>query len=216
MSKRLILIATAPAILLTVAFFNKRVTRPVLAAEDPVLQDAHATIAEGRTTFRFDTFQDQTYWGDQLKLHQAIEGAKAGGVGLGLSPKSALALGLEVDSQALPQSLQQAILHGNVDLGDPATTVALMKLNAVVGITGVFDNTGSLRSMGIQCALCHSVVDNSFAPGIGRRLDGWANRDLNVGAIVALAPNLQPIADVLKSTCRRFEQSSILAGPGTF
>jgi hypothetical protein len=216
MSKRLILFASVPAILLTVAFFNKRVARPVLAAEDPVLHDAQATIVEGRTTFRFDTFQDETYWGDQLKLHQAIEGAKAGGVGPGLNPKTALALGLKVDSQALPQSLQQAILHGNVDLTDPATTLALMKLQAVVGITGVFNDNGSLRSMGIQCALCHSVVDNSLAPGIGRRLDGWANRDLNVGAIVALAPNLQPIADVLKTDVATVRTVLNSWGPGKF
>jgi hypothetical protein len=84
-----------------------------------------------------------------------------------------------------------------VDLTDPATTLLLLKFNSVVGVTGFFNEDGSLKSMGIQCALCHSTVDDSLAPGVGHRLDGWANQDLNVGAIVALAPNLQPVADLL-------------------
>ena len=99
--------------------------------------------------------------------------------------------------EALPRDLVNALKRGQVDLDDPATTLALLKLNAVVGVTGFFNTNGSLKSIGIQCALCHSTVDNSFAPGIGRRLDGWANRDLNVGLIVSLAPNLQPVADLL-------------------
>src|SRR5215216_8027202 len=73
-----------------------------------------------------------------------------------------------------------------------------------------------LRAVGIQCAVCHSTVDNSFAPGIGHRLDAWANRDLNVGAIVALSPNLQPFADLLgtdQATVRTVLNSW---GPGKF
>jgi hypothetical protein len=97
----------------------------------------------------------------------------------------------------LPRALQRAIARGKVNLKDPATTLALLKLDAVVGVTGIFDGAGRIQSMGIQCAFCHSTVDNSFAPGIGRRLDGWANRDLNVGAIVALAPRLEPVAQLL-------------------
>src|SRR6185437_17067077 len=102
------------------------------------------------------------------------------------SPKTALAVGLKVDVDALPPQLVAALRAGRVNLDDPATTLALLKDNAVVGVTGFFTEQGTLRSVGIQCALCHSTVDNSFAPGIGHRLDGWANRDLDVGAIVAL------------------------------
>jgi len=173
-------------------------------------------IADGRQTFRFDTFGDQAFWCDTLQLHQAIEGAKLGGVGPGVSPKTALAVGLKVDVDALPPSLVQALKAGQVDLDDPATTLALLKLNAVVGVTGFFKPEGNLRALGIQCALCHSTVDDALVPGIGRRLDGWANRDLNVGAIVALAPNLQPFAELLEvdqATVRKVLNSW---GPGHF
>jgi hypothetical protein len=153
-------------------------------------------IEEGRHTFRFDTFGDEAFWGDTLQLHRAIAGSANGGVGPGVSPTTALSVGLKVDIDAIPQQLQQRARRGQVDLNDPATTLALLRLNAVVGVTGFFEGD-TLRSVGIQCALCHSTVDDSFAPGIGHRLDGWANRDLNVGAIIALAPNLQPVADLL-------------------
>jgi len=173
-------------------------------------------FGQGRDVFRFDTFGDQAFWGDALKLHQAIEGSKFGGVGPGVSPTTALAVGLKVDVDALPASLIQALKNGQVDLSDPAVTLALLKLNAVVGVKGFVKPDGSLKSIGIQCALCHSTVDNSLAPGIGHRLDGWANRDLNVGQIVALAPNLQPFADLLgvdQATVRNVLQSW---GPGHF
>jgi hypothetical protein len=113
-----------------------------------------------------------------------------------VSPKTALAVGLKVDVDALPAGVTSVLKAAQVNLNDPATTLALFKLNSVVGVTGFFNEQGSLRSIGIQCALCHSTVDNSFAPGIGHRLDGWANRDLNVGAIVELAPNLQPVSEL--------------------
>src|SRR5215467_933161 len=154
-------------------------------------------VDQGRDIFRFDTFGDQGFWGGTLQLHKAIEGAQHGGVGPGVSPATALAVGLKVDQDALPPALVQQIKAGKVDLNDPAVTLALLQLNAVVGVTGFFNPDGTLKSMAIQCALCHSTVDNAFAPGIGHRLDGWANRDLNVGAIVGLSPNLQPVADVL-------------------
>jgi len=154
-------------------------------------------IAEGKQIFRFDTFGDEDFWGGQLQLHQAIQGEQFGGVGPGVSPATALAVGLKVDVTALPERLRNQLRKGQVDLNDPAVTLALLKLNAVVGVTGFFNSDGSLSSMGIQCALCHSTVDDSFAPGIGKRLDGWANRDLNVGAIVALSPDLSPFEDLL-------------------
>ena len=171
---------------------------PPLGAFDRVItQNTQRMIEEGRRIFRFDTFGDAAFWGDTLQLHRAIEGGGFGGVGPGVSPKTALAVGLKVDMDALPPALVDQIKAGKVDLDDPATTLALLRINAVVGVTGFFNADGSLRSMGVQCALCHSTVDDAFAPGIGHRLDGWPNRDLNVGAIAALAPNLKVIADLL-------------------
>ncbi|HET7110506.1 MAG TPA: c-type cytochrome [Gemmatimonadales bacterium] len=138
-------------------------------------------VAEGKEIFRFDTFGDDVFWTDTLGLHRVIQS--------GVSPATALSVGLKVDASALPAGILES-----ADLNDPATTVALLKLNAVVGVKGVVETVNgkdSLMSVGITCALCHSTVDNSVAPGIGQRLDGWPNRDLNVGAIVALSPALQ-------------------------
>jgi hypothetical protein len=180
--------------------------------------DAHAarTLAKGRHIFRFDTFGDEAFWGDTIKLHQAIEGTDFGGVGPGVSPRTALAVGLKVDVDALPRALVADLKHGQVNLDDPATTLALLKLNAVIGVTGVFASSGNLSSIGIQCALCHTSVDNSLAPGIGHRLDGWANRDLNVGAIVNLAPDLSSVATLLGVPETTVRQVLMAWGPGRF
>ncbi|HEY3045622.1 MAG TPA: hypothetical protein VGJ39_16440 [Vicinamibacterales bacterium] len=172
-------------------------TTPAAPADRTIDQHAQRLIEEGRRIFRYDTFGDEAFWGDQLKLHQAIVGAKLGGVGPGVSPKTALSVGLKVDADALPADLVAAIKAGKVDMDDPASTVALLKANAVVGVTAFLNADGTARAVGIQCALCHSTVDDSFAPGIGHRLDGWPNRDLNVGEIVALAPSLKPFTDLL-------------------
>jgi hypothetical protein len=183
---------------------------------DPtVLKSAQEMLREGQQTFRFDTFGDEAFWGDGLKLHQAIAGKKNGGVGPGLTPKQALALGLKVDAAALTPALV-ATLGRPASLNDPAVTLALLRANAVVGLTGFFNQTGALRSVGIQCALCHSTVNNSTAAGIGQRLDGWANRDLNVGGVIALAPDLTPLAKLLgvdEATVRKVLASW---GPGKF
>jgi cytochrome c peroxidase len=179
-------------------------------------------LDQGRHTFRYNTFGDQDFWGGTLQLHQALEGSQFGGVGPGVSPATALAVGLKVDVDALPPSLMVALQRGQVNLTSPAATLALLKQNAVLGVTGYFNPDGSLRSVGIQCALCHSTVDNSFsAPGIppgniGHRLDGWANRDLNVGAIVSLAPNLQPVADLLQVDVPTVKTVLASWGPGKF
>ena len=178
--------------------------------------NAQQMLENGRKIFRFDTFGSEAFWGDSLKLHQAIAGEKNGGVGPGVSPKLALSVGLKVDADAIPAPLAAKIKAGQVNLDDPATTLALLKLNAVVGVTGFFDKQGKLKSMGIQCAFCHSTVNDSFAPGIGQRLDGWANRDLNVGAIISLAPNLQPIADLLKVDVPTVKKVLASWGPGRF
>jgi hypothetical protein len=173
-------------------------------------------VREGRDTFRYATFGDEAFWGDGIGLHLAIAGAANGGTGPGVSPATALAVGLKVDVDALPRSLQRSIARGKVDLQDPATTLALLKLDAVIGVTGIFDNQGRITSMGIQCAFCHSTVDNSFAPGIGHRRDGWANRDLNVGAVVALAPRLEPVATLLGTDVATVRKVLNSWGPGRY
>ena len=136
---------------------------------------------DGRRIFRHDTFGDEQLWTDVLRMHEVVAT---------VPPATALAVGLKVDAEALPRKLIAALRADKVDLTNPAVTVELLRLNAVVGVRGKVRGTGQLASVGITCALCHSTVDNSFAPGIGKRLDGWANTDLNVGAILALSPAL--------------------------
>src|SRR5688572_16155322 len=150
---------------------------------DPDLDPA--LINSGKDIFRYDTFGDEDFWSGLLHIDKAIAGAANGGFGPGVSPKTALGVGLKVDATAIPPSLAAAIQAGTVILDDPATTLALLKLNAVIGVKGTFNQEGALQAIGITCAVCHSTVDNSFAPGIGKRLDGWPNRDLNVGAIIS-------------------------------
>lgn len=200
----------------------------------PTVDNAVRLVKQGRQIFRFDTFGDQAFWGDALKLHQAIEGSRLGGVGGGVSPKMALSVGLKVDVDALPNQLLQQLLRGRVNLNDAAVTVALLKLNAVVGLTGFFDSSGTLTSVGIQCALCHSTVDNSQPalcagviqtnPGtgcVGHRLDGWPNRDLNVGGIIALAPDLSSVVNLFANAGQQINQATVRRvlnswGPGKF
>jgi len=183
--------------------------------ENPDIENP-ALISEGKNTFRYDTFGDEDFWSGVLHIDKAIAGKDNGGFGPGVSPKTALAVGLKVDAEALPESVVTGIRNGTVNLDDPATTLALLKLNAVLGIKANFSDKGELRTIGLTCASCHSTVDNSFAPGIGKRLDGWPNRDLNVGTIISLTDNAKPLTDMLhvdEPTLR-----SILAawGPGKF
>lgn len=162
---------------------------------DPVL------VEQGKQTFRYDTYGNEVYWTDSARMHEVIISA--------VSPAVALSVGLNVDVDALPPEVQQAIASGAVDLNDPATTIALLKLDAVLGLKGTVEEVNgkdSLVRVGITCALCHSRVDNSFAPGIGHRMDGWAATDLNVGAIVALSP---AIPEDLKAILRGW-------GPGKY
>jgi len=177
---------------------------------------ADSLVRAGRQTFRFDDFGDFKFWGGALQLHRAIEGRSHGGVGPGVSPKTALAVGLKVDVDALPKSVRDALAAGKVNLNSPATTLALLKLNAVVGVKGHFNNSGNLSSVGLTCAVCHSTVNNSFAPGIGKRLDGWPNRDLNVGAVISLAPNLKPVTDLLGVDAATVKKVVGAWGPGKF
>jgi hypothetical protein len=175
-----------------------------------------ALVAEGEEIFRFDTFGDEAFWTDVLHIDKAILGDANGGFGSGVSPATALGVGLKVDAEALPPSLVTSINNGEVDLNDPATTVALLELNAVVGLKGSFDTDGKLISLGVTCAVCHSTVDDSFSPGIGKRLDGWANRDLNVGAILSLSDNLQPVGDLLDVDVATLKTVLAAWGPGKY
>jgi mono/diheme cytochrome c family protein len=146
-----------------------------------------ANVAEGQRVFRFETFGDEQFWTDTARMHEVVQKS--------VSPTTALSVGLKVDADAIPPDVAAAIKAGKVDLKDPATTVTLLKLNAVVGLKGTVSTVNgkdSLTRLGITCALCHSTVDNAFSKGIGHRQDGWPNRDLNVGAIIALSPAITP------------------------
>src|SRR5499427_7079578 len=221
-SARTLLVSSA-LILAAIAGVDLLVTMMASAAppddrdfDGEIARHAQAMLSDGKTIFRYETFGSEAFWGDALQLHKAIAGDKHGGVGPGVSPKTALAVGLKVDADALPEALKKQLAAGKVNLDDPATTLALLKLNAVVGVTAFTNPDGSVRSMGIQCAFCHSTVDNSFAPGIGKRLDGWANRDLNVGAIVSLAPSLKPFTDLLGVDVETVKKVLASWGPGRF
>lgn len=158
------------------------------------------TANDGKQVFRFETFGDEAFWTDALKLPQAISGSDLGGLGPGLSLRNALALGLKIDSQALPADFVEKLKEGTADLDDPGTTIDLLGSNAVVGMAAGFDDflffrgAGKLKAIGTSCAFCHSTVDDSVVPGVGHRLDGWPNRDLNVGAIISMAADLGKLA----------------------
>ena len=157
---------------------------PAATAQRPASHpgdDGERRHRNGQAIFRYDTFGDEQLWTDVLRMHEVIAT---------VPPATALAVGLKVDVEALPREIVAALRAGQINLKDPAVTIELLRLNAVVGVIGKVNAAGRLTSVGITCALCHSSVDNSFTTGIGRRLDGWANTDLNVGAIVALSPAL--------------------------
>ena len=168
-------------------------------------------VEEGKDIFRFDTYGDEAFW-DSLGLNQVVST---------LSPRAALELGLKVDSEALPHRVVEAIRRGQVDLDDPAVTLELLRANAVLGVIGSFDSTGSLSSVGLTCAVCHSTVDDSVIPSVGRRIDGLANRDLNVGGIIAALPNLGPFVQLLQLVDPSIDEATVRMvlgtwGPGKF
>jgi len=173
-------------------------------------------IAQGKQIFRFDDFADTSFWSGLLHIDKAIAGMNNGGFGPGVTPKDALAIGLKVDAEALPPEVIEGIKSGAISLDSPSSTLALLKLNAVVGVNGYFTETGALKSIGITCASCHSTVDNSFAFGIGKRLDGWPNRDLNVGGVISLTDNALPIANLLHVDEPTLRRVLGLWGPGKF
>jgi hypothetical protein len=192
------LASTVLTVVLTL-LFGQAITAPPRAAASSGSRDGEAArrLRDGQAIFRFDTFGDEQLWTGVLRMHDVIAT---------VAPATALAVGLKIDVEALPPGVIAALRAGHVNLADPAVTVELVRLNAVLGVRGTVNETGRLTSVGITCAFCHSTVDNSFAAGIGKRLDGWANLTLNVGAIVALSPALP---DALKAEFQTW-------GPGRY
>jgi hypothetical protein len=185
--------------------------------KDMVRANMDRMFIDGQQVFRFDTFGDEAFWGGKLRLHEPIAGEKHGGAGPGLTPKQALAVGLKVDTDQLPAPVVALLKAKKVDFNDPKYTILLLKHDAVVGVKAIWDDKKeNITSIGITCSLCHTTVDDAIQPGIGRRLDGWPNRDLKVGQIVLLAPNVQPVADMLAvdvATVKKVLQSW---GPGKY
>ncbi|MGQ0560636.1 MAG: hypothetical protein ACT443_02030 [Gemmatimonadota bacterium] len=186
---------------------------------DEINAHSDSMIDRGRHVFRRETFGSEDFWGGQLRLHEAIGGERHHGVGPGLTARQALALGLKVDVDQLPKILAAAIRGGSVSLDNVTTTLELLKAGAVVGVKGFFDDPRDgmhLTSVGITCAICHSTVNDEFTTGIGDRLDGWPNRDLNIGEIVALAPNLKPFTDLLQIDEATLVRALKAWGPGKY
>lgn len=177
-----------------------------------ITENATAMLEKGKAVFRFETFGDELFWTDKLQLHRAVADEKAGGIGKGLTPKAALDAGLKVDLDVLPNFMKKQIKKGTL-LDDTDATLALIKLNAVVGVVGNFED-GKLKSIGLTCAVCHSTVDNET--GIGKRLDGWPNQDLNVGAIIAMAPDLSVFTESLQVDVETLKKVLASWGPGKF
>jgi hypothetical protein len=176
---------------------------------------ASKMLEEGRETFRYETFGSEQFWGAQLGLHKSIAGQARGGVGPGLTPRQALNVGLKVDADRLPAIVLEAVKGGSLDLDDPEMTLELLRADSVVGVKGFFSDE-RLVSVGIRCALCHSTVDDSIAKGIGERLDGWPNRDLDVGKIVLLSPNLEPVAAAVGGDVATVRKVLSAWGPGKY
>jgi hypothetical protein len=188
---------------------------PTEEFDDKIEDHAKNMRENGREIFRYDTFGSEAFWGDKLGLHRAVAGQAYGGSGPGLTPRDALKAGLKVDVGKLPGILVEAIKGGKVDLDKPGTTMELLKANSVIGVKGFF-NGDTMTGIGITCAFCHSTVDDSLTAGIGRRLDGWPNRDLNVGAIAAMAPSLAPMATFLNVPEAKVREVLASWGPGRY
>src|SRR5687768_670748 len=186
---------------------------------DQINAYSDSLIDARREVFRRNTFGSEDFWGGQLRLHEAILGERYGGVGPGLTARQALALGLKVDVDQLPRIVAAAITGGSVSLDSETTTLELLKAGAVVGVEGFFNDPADpmrLTSVGITCALCHSTVNDQLTTGIGDRVDGWPNRDLDVGRIIALAPSLQPFEEALRMDSASIRKVLLAWGPGKY
>jgi hypothetical protein len=217
--KKIIAIAAMSAIVIFVQCsksFEKAGEQGMIEEKQSAIEKKKSLIEQGKEIFRFDTFGDEDFWSGLLHIDKAILGVNNGGYGQGVSPATALSVGLKVDVDALPTEVREGIISGAINLNDPAITLELLKLNAVVGVKGNFNEADVLQSVGITCAVCHSTVDNSFVTGIGRRLDGWPNRDLDVGGIISLTDNALPIANMLHVDEPTLRNVLDLWGPGKF
>jgi hypothetical protein len=181
--------------------------------QSSIKANADHLFEKGKAVFRYETFGDEVFWTDALQLHKAIADRDHGGLGDGLTPKAALEAGLKVDLDILPQALRDKIREGKI-LNDAGATLQLIKMDAVLGVVGKFDDKGNLKSIGLTCASCHSTVDDES--GIGSRLDGWPNRDLNVGAIVSMAPNLSILEKLLNADNATVKKVLASWGPGKY
>lgn len=222
--KKLILFSIFVVTLVAVSIFTNCVRRDVIknkpdesgnpsASDRSIRRNADDLLEKGKQVFRYETFGDETFWTDKLQLHKSIADKDHGGVGAGLTPKAALAAGLKVDLDILPKFLKEKIKEGKF-LDDPWVTLQLIKANAVLGVVGTFDGKGNLEKIGITCASCHSTVDSET--GIGSRLDGWPNRDLNVGAIVSMAQDLSVYEKLLGVDNATVKKVLASWGPGKF
>ena len=221
-NKKLIVIITLIGLVTGFIQCSKTFQKPTDGAaamntkESATSQKNKSLIAQGKEIFRFDTFGDEDFWSGLLHIDKAILGTGNGGFGPGVSPLDALNIGLKVDVDALTPEVIAGIESGAIMLNDPATTVALLRLNAVVGVKGNFNPDQTLKSIGITCAVCHSTVDDSYQFGIGKRLDAWPNRDLDVGGIISLTDNALPLANILHVDEATLRHVLDLWGPGKF
>jgi hypothetical protein len=182
------------------------------AFDAAIKENGDQLVSKGQAVFRYETFGDESFWTDKLQLNKVIADKNHGGLGDGVTPKQALALGFKVDLTILPEALEKKIKEGKF-LDDPLVTLELLKLNAVLGVVGKFDG-GNLKSIGVTCAVCHSTVDDST--GIGKRMDGWPNRDLNVGKIITLSPNFKAYADIIGQDPEQVKKVLLAWGPGRY
>lgn len=183
--------------------------------DDKIEDHSKGMLEKGRDIFRYDTFGSEAFWGGKVRLHQAVAGEKHGGTGKGLTPRDALKAGLKVDVGKLTSILVEAIKGGSVNLDSVDTTVELLKADAVIGVKATYQGD-KMTGLGITCAFCHSTVDDSLTAGIGRRLDGWPNRDLNVGAIAAMSPTVAPLAELLQVPEAKVREVLMSWGPGKY
>ncbi|HUS05323.1 MAG TPA: hypothetical protein VMZ52_03455 [Bryobacteraceae bacterium] len=170
---------------------------PTVNGEAVPRQDGSAN--SGREVFRFETFGNEGFWTDAVRMPAGIQAAR-------VTPLQALQLGLFVDSDALDKTTLQALTaelktdptgKTSTVLNDPNVTEKLVKTNAIIGMPAKGDKVG------VSCALCHTITDASIfhiadAGSIGRRIDGPANHALHTGELLATAANSRALFPLLQ------------------